>query len=95
MSGPAWDHQMTYRKAEIRPSRPDDEAILSSYNVTVRSRKHDHEIGVQSANAGFVKSLTDLLEDDMRRSKQLQVAEMDDIGTKVGSFIVNTLGLDY
>lgn len=73
----------------------DGEATLSSYNITNRSRQHDHEIGVTSADPDFTKALATLLATDAGRSKELTPDDLRGMSTKIGSILVDKLNFTY
>ncbi len=50
-----------HRKAMIA----DDQAVLSSYNLTKRSADHDHEVGIRTSNADFVGKVEQQLQADL------------------------------
>ena len=44
----------------------DDEVILSSYNLTNRSRTHDHEVGVRTKDPEFVNAIAKIMDEQVK-----------------------------
>lgn len=71
-----------HRKALIA----DDQAILSSYNLTKRSADADHELGIQSSDPKFVAAVQDLLQKDIDSATKFEPDAWTGATRKVGSF---------
>lgn len=63
----------------------DDEAVLSSYNLTKRSANADHEVGIRTKDPAFVQAIAGLLQHDMDRSARYDSAKLSGIGKLVGT----------
>ncbi len=88
--GTAWQTPgILHRKAIV----VDDEAILSSYNLTQRSAEHDHEIGVRTKDPSFVRAVSDLLQHAMDESTQFDPAIRHGFGRAFGDFVARHI--DY
>lgn len=83
--------EVLHRKALIS----DDTAVLSSYNITGRSREHDHEIGIRTKDPEFVQALAGVLATDMARGKPIVPAEMTGIGDRIGDWLAQKLHVTY
>ncbi|MCW2925493.1 MAG: cls [Thermoleophilia bacterium] len=83
--------EVLHRKALIA----DDEVIFSSYNVTGRSREHDHEIGVRTADPEFVAAIGATLQKDMSTGTKLEASALNGVGVKIGDFLAQKLKIDY
>lgn len=83
--------EVLHRKAIIA----DDEVILSSYNITERSRRHDHELGVATRDPKFVAAMAQLLKKDMIESNRLEPGEFRGVGQRIGDFIAQRLRFSY
>jgi cardiolipin synthase len=70
-----------HRKALVA----DDEAILSSYNLTKRSADADHEVGVRTSDPEFVQAVSDLLQRDIDRSTRFDPATFTGLTAKIGT----------
>lgn len=70
-----------HRKALVA----DDEAILSSYNLTKRSADADHEVGVRTTNPEFVQAVAELLQHDIDRSTKFDPTTFDGITARIGA----------
>jgi cardiolipin synthase len=62
----------------------DDEAIISSYNLTKRSANADHEVGIRTKNPEFVQAIADLLQKDIDRSTKFDPATLTGLTAKIG-----------
>ncbi|MCW2923580.1 MAG: PLD-like domain [Thermoleophilia bacterium] len=82
---------MLHRKALIA----DDTAVLSSFNITDRSRGHDHEIGVRSSDPAFVRTLEAVLKGDLDRGRALDPATRKGFGAWLGDLIAQRLHISY
>lgn len=71
-----------HRKALIA----DDQAILSSYNLTKRSADADHEVGIQTSDPKFVEAVQQLLQKDIDSATKFDPAEFTGPSQAVGSF---------
>ena len=69
-----------HRKAMIA----DDEAVLSSYNLTKRSANHDHEVGIRSSNPKFVGEVERLLQSDIDSSIEFDPNAFTGIAAGIG-----------
>ncbi|MCW2925277.1 MAG: cardiolipin synthase [Thermoleophilia bacterium] len=83
--------EMIHMKAIVA----DDRAVVSSFNITGRSRAHDQEIGVSSSQPEMVAAVSRLLQEDMGRSTQLRQADFDNRGVDVAHALVDHLGFSY
>jgi phosphatidylserine/phosphatidylglycerophosphate/cardiolipin synthase-like enzyme len=72
-----------HRKALVA----DDRAFLSSFNVSERSLKHDHELGITSTDPRFVSTVSGLLEEDMSRATVFTPDAHDGYRALVGDFL--------
>lgn len=79
--------EILHRKAIVA----DDEVILSSYNLTGRSRKHDHEVGLRTSDPDFVKAIAATLESDMTRAAKFDADAFTGIGARIGGFIADRI----
>ena len=75
--------EVLHRKALIA----DDEAILSSYNLTDRSREHDHESGVRTADPEFVAAVTDIFQRDIDRAAKYDPSTATRLADRIGAFL--------
>ncbi|MCW2961638.1 MAG: cls [Thermoleophilia bacterium] len=73
----------------------DDEAVLSSYNLTGRSRLKDHEIGVRSKDPLFVDAVAKIIGGDLARATKVDPAEHTGLGDRFADFLVQTLKISY
>jgi cardiolipin synthase len=73
----------------------DDEVVLSSYNLTERSRENDHEVGVASRDPKFVQAIQQVLEEDMRSGREFDPSEFRGAGRAIGDLIAQRLKLSY
>lgn len=80
-----------HRKALIS----DDQVIFSSFNLTGRSKTHDHEIGVQTTDPEFVKAIQDVLERDIAASAALDPTGGSKLGRKFGDLFAQTWKVNY
>lgn len=64
----------------------DDQAILSSYNLTKRSADADHEVGIQTSDSKFVAAVQDLLQKDMDSATKFDPSTFRGPTKAVGSF---------
>ncbi|MCW2960717.1 MAG: cls [Thermoleophilia bacterium] len=83
--------EVLHRKALIA----DDTAFLSSFNITDRSRLHDHEVGIVTTDPLFVKTLANVLASDMDRASKLDPATVKGFGAWVGDLITQKLKISY
>lgn len=82
--GSAWEvPDILHRKALIA----DDEAILSSYNLTARSRMHDHEVGIRTTEPTFVRAVAAMLSNDMARGTKFDPSTFTGIDARIGALI--------
>lgn len=72
----------------------DDEVVFSSFNMTGRSKKHDHEIGVRTKDPEFVRAIEQVLERDMARALPVEQRKRS-AGESLTDFLVDTLKLSY
>lgn len=63
----------------------DDEAIISSYNLTKRSAKADHEIGIRTKNPEFVQAIVDVLQQDLDRSAKFDPSTHTGLPARIGA----------
>ena len=73
----------------------DDTAILSSYNLTGRSRLHDHEIGVRSSAPDFVAAIEAVIGADTSHATKLDAARITGVGAWIGDLVAQKLKLSY
>ncbi|MCW2956347.1 MAG: Cardiolipin synthetase [Thermoleophilia bacterium] len=83
--------EVLHRKALIS----DDTAFLSSFNVTDRSRLHDHEIGIMTKDPDFVAALSGVMTRDMDRSSKLDPKDVKGWRAWVGDMIAQKLKISY
>ncbi|MEO6867080.1 MAG: phosphatidylserine/phosphatidylglycerophosphate/cardiolipin synthase family protein [Gaiellales bacterium] len=85
--GSSWEiPEVLHRKALIA----DDEAVLSSYNLTVRSAKHDHEVGIRTADPEFVEAISGIFERDISRGKKFDPTDHTGLSARIGAFLART-----
>lgn len=75
--------EVLHRKALIA----DDEVVLSSYNLTNRSRTHDHEVGVRTKDPEFVGAIAKIMQQDFDRSTKLDPATATSVSDRIGSWL--------
>jgi cardiolipin synthase len=80
-----------HRKALIA----DDQVVFSSFNVTGRSKTHDHEIGVQTKDPAFVQAVQDMLQADMDKAATLDGNASGGVGGKFGDLIAQKWKVNY
>lgn len=71
----------------------DDQAILSSYNLTKRSADADHEIGIRTSNPAFVAAVADLMQRDIERSTTFDPSKLTGLTARLGAAIAKHI--DY
>jgi phosphatidylserine/phosphatidylglycerophosphate/cardiolipin synthase-like enzyme len=80
-----------HRKALIA----DDEVVFSSFNVTGRSKTHDHEIGLRTKDPEFIKAIQDKLQADIDQSTTLDGTDNSGFGGKFGDLIAQKWKVNY
>jgi cardiolipin synthase len=75
--------EIVHRKAIVA----DDEVILSSYNLTGRSRAHDHEVGIRTTDPAFVAAVASMLSTDMARATKFDPSTFTGIDARIGAVI--------
>jgi len=83
--------EVLHRKAIIS----DDTAIISSYNITARSRKADHELGVATTDPEFVSAVEATMRNDATRGVKLDPAKLGGVGQRIGDFLAQTAKINY
>lgn len=64
----------------------DDQAILSSYNLTKRSANADHEVGIHTGDPDFVAAVEELLQKDMDSATTFDPSSFTGPSKTIGTF---------
>ena len=80
-----------HRKALIA----DDDVVFSSFNITGRSKTHDHELGVQTKDPEFVAAIEKVLMDDYASGTKLDPSSKRSWGERFGDFVAQKLKFNY
>lgn len=62
----------------------DNETVVSSYNITKRSARADHEVGLRTKDRKFVKTIEALMKHDMDRSPEYDPDNLQGITKLIG-----------
>lgn len=73
----------------------DDEASLGTYNATIRSARHDHEIGVTSRDPRIVRQIGGLLRSDLAQSRVLKPSDIRGVGQSIMNFLRDEFMFQY
>jgi cardiolipin synthase len=73
----------------------DNEVVTGSYNITNRSRVHDHEIGVRTTDPAFVQAMADRLRSDMETATQIDPLSQPKLGVRALSILTRKFHVSY